>query len=252
MAHNKKLADAGKKPEEFVALNVNHIVLYAFLNLVLIYIAIRKVMFFMTIWKSFGTMIRLVEKSLWAIKEFLIYFLMMILVMSGLTKVLGYDIGAADAKGTFQSSAGELWNYFKHTFLNSVGGIEEPTVDFWTKESPWEKAEMKLKYKAAGTVSNYAGNEQAARVMQVVIWLSWFVTVFLLFIVLCNFMISYISQTYEDVLEMQTEDTYETRCRLNYEFYVMLKFYWQKVVYKDPAEYNFNCFLLTADFDRID
>lgn len=104
----------------------------------------------------------------------------------------------------------------------------------------------------AGVVSNYAGHEHAAKVMEVVIWLSWFVTVFLLFIVLCNFMISYISQTYEDVLEMQTEDTYETRCRLNYEFYVMLKFYWQKVVYKDPSEYNFNCFLLTADFDRID
>ena len=143
--HNKGLADAatkaGKtmKPEEFIPLNVNHIVIYAFLNLVLIYIAIRKVMFFMTIQKSFGTMIRLVEKSLWAIKEFLIYFFMMIMVMSCLNKVLGYDIGDTDSKGEFTSTAGKVWNYFKHTFLYSVGGIEEPTVDFWTKESRFEK-----------------------------------------------------------------------------------------------------------------
>ena len=32
----------------------------------------------------------------------------------------------------------------------------------------------------------------------------------------------------------------------------MLKFYYEKIIFKDPKEYNFNCFLLTADFDKID
>ena len=50
----------------------------------------------MTISKNFGTMIRLVERSLRAIKAFLVYFFMMIMVMSCLVKTLGYDIGDQD------------------------------------------------------------------------------------------------------------------------------------------------------------
>ena len=170
--------------------------------------------------------------------------------MSCLNKVLGYDIGETDPKEGFVSSSGKIWNYFKHTFLNSVGGVEEPTVDFWTKDSKFESIAFKVKNPKY--ISNYSDHETAAAIMEIAVWLAWFFTVFLLFIVLCNFMISYISQSYEDVLEMQTEDTYETRCRLNYEFYMMLKFYYENIIFKDKAEYNFNCFLLTADFDKID
>ena len=65
-------------------------------------------------------------------------------------------------------------------------------------------------------------------------------------------MISYISQTYEDVLEMQTEDTYETRCHLNNEYYIMLKFWYTVILRKNPDDYNFNCFLITADFNQIE
>lgn len=93
-----------------------------------------------------------------------------------------------------------------------------------------------------------------------VIWFIWFATCFFLFIILCNFMISYISQTYEDVLEMQTEDTYERRCELNYEFYSVFKFFKETLIYwkgaegkrKEKEDYIFNCFLLTANFDKID
>ena len=131
-------------------------------------------------------MIRLVERSIRAIREFLVYFFMMIMVMSCLVKALGYDIGDPDPidASKFVSSADKIWNYFKHTFLNSVGGIEEPTVDFWTSDYGG-KDDLK--------VSNYIGNESVSLLMEVTIWLSWFFSVFLLFIVLCNFMISYIS-----------------------------------------------------------
>ena len=50
---------------------------------------------------------------------------------------------------------------------------------------------------------------------------------------------------------MQTEDTYETRCKLNYEFYSIYKFY-KENIRKGSEDYIFNCFLLTATFDGID
>ena len=71
-------------------------------------------------------MIRLVEKSISAIYEFVIYFVMLICIMSAFNKVLGYDIGSENSKGEFVSEARDIWNYIKHTFINSVGGIEEP------------------------------------------------------------------------------------------------------------------------------
>ena len=87
--------------------------------------------------------------------------------------------------------------------------------------------------------------------MVVTIWFIWFITIFFLFIILCNFMISYISQTYENVLENQLEDTYETRCQLNYEFYSVYKFL-TDTIFKGKGDFIFNCFLLTADFECIE
>lgn len=210
-----------------IEVNVDHIFINAVFNLTLIIIAVNKMMFFMSMYKNFGTMIRLVYKSMIQIKEFVVYFLIMICVMSALNKVLGYDISGDDPK-----TAMLIWNYVKHTFIMSVGGVDEPNLDFWLNFAANEGKE----------------NEFIAKAMEVLIWIAWIVTVFLLFIILCNFMISYISQTYEDVLELKTEDTYQTRCELNYEFYIMLKWWFEHT----NSEYNFNCFLVTADFDKID
>lgn len=207
--------------------NVNHIFINAVFNLVLILIALNKMMFFMSMSKNFGTMIRLVQNSLLQIREFVIYFLIMICVMSALNKVLGYDISSDNPAG-----AALIWNYIKHTFIISVGGVDEPNLEFWQTFADREGLE----------------HEGVAKAMEVLIWIAWFSTVFVLFIILCNFMISYISQTYEDVLELKTENTYQTRCDLNYEYYIMLK-WWYDVT---GRETNFNCFLVTADFDRID
>lgn len=110
------------------------------MNIALIVIAIRKFMFFMTVFKSFGTMIRLVEKTFVAIVDFVLYFILMIVACSILIKIIGYDIGDTNYKvdlktgeqeEIFESKSGNLLYYFVHTFLNSVGGIEEPNDDMW-------------------------------------------------------------------------------------------------------------------------
>lgn len=164
---------------------------------------------------------------------------MMVCVLSVVNKVVGYDIGEEDDT----EKARFIWNYIVHTFLNSVGGIEEPNVQFWGSNLPNEgKTRDEMAY-------------FVPKAFEAMIWMSWVTTVVVLFIILCNFMISYISQTYEDVLEHQTEDTYSERCGLNSEYYTMLKFirkYIMRTSQAEEAAYNFNCFLVTADFNNID
>ena len=66
-----------------------------------------------------------------------------------------------------------------------------------------------------------------------------------LFIVLCNFLIAYISQSYEDVLDKRIPDIYKQRCVLNEEYYLFRKWLWKK--FHDKKIRSFDCFLLTFD-----
>lgn len=106
--------------------NINDMFIFAVMNTFLIFYILSKCMFFLTVYKNFGTMIRLVQRSIVAIQEFLFYFFGMICILSAVNKCLGYDIGETNDAGKFESLSAYIWNYFVHTFLNSVGGIEQP------------------------------------------------------------------------------------------------------------------------------
>ena len=86
---------------------------------------------------------------------------------------------------------------------------------------------------------------QLARVMRIVIWFMWIFLVTFLFIVLCNFLIAYISQSYEDVLEKRIPDIYKQRCVLNEEYYLFRRWFWKR--FNSKKINGFDCFLLTFD-----
>ena len=78
------------------------------------------------------------------------------------------------------------------------------------------------------------------------VWFCWFMMVVFLFIILCNFMISYIGQSYEEVLEHQIENKYSQRCELNTEFYTLYDFL--RGFFKGDKK-EMAIFLLTGDFE---
>tara|TARA_B110000285_G_scaffold233260_1_gene306488 strand:+ start:5125 stop:5754 length:630 start_codon:yes stop_codon:yes gene_type:complete len=86
---------------------------------------------------------------------------------------------------------------------------------------------------------------QIAKFMRFSIWILWIFLVTFLFIILCNFLIAYISQSYEDVLEKRIPDIYKQRCILNEEYYLYRRFFF-KTFNKDLIK-SFDCFLLTFD-----
>tara|TARA_B110000285_G_C14935981_1_gene519600 strand:- start:444 stop:770 length:327 start_codon:yes stop_codon:yes gene_type:complete len=89
--------------------------------------------------------------------------------------------------------------------------------------------------------------------MIVAVWIFFVIVVIFLFIILANFLIAYISQSYEDVLENKVRNIYTQRCTLNDEYYlfrrwISLKFSNRKG-FEDYKLEIFNIFLLTADFN---
>jgi hypothetical protein len=146
-------------------------------------------------------MIELLDKTMFKIKEFLLFFGFMCFIQASFYKVLGIDIYDPD-EGELEYT---IWAYCRNVFRNSVGDLITPTLPFMneeysdiTKNYPW------LIY-----------------ILTMMIWLTWVYNIIILFIVLCNFLIAYISQSYEEVLEMQTESEYRQMCELNEDHYLL-------------------------------
>ena len=109
----------------------------------------------------------------------------------------------------------------------------DPTYYFWDS----------VNYDTTGTYTNE--DKTYASIMIIIIWVTWISFILFLFIVLCNFLIAYISQSYEDVLEDRIQNVYTQRCTLNEEFYLVRQ-WWYQTFFPDRIK-NFDCFLLSFD-----
>jgi hypothetical protein len=133
--------------------------------------------------------------------------------------------------------------YYIYTFWNAIGQATEPCYPYWMNiinEEDYNPFAF-LEKGAARTTEDI----HLARIMRVVIWLLWIFLVTFLFIVLCNFLIAYISQSYEDVLEKRIPDIYSQRCILNEEYYLFRRWFW--TTFNGTKIKSFDCFLLTFD-----
>ena len=143
-----------------------------------------------------------------------------------LNRAAGLDIEGAKSQNK------EFFEVVVQIFLNSVGSIVyegKINAPFW---------DNLLKQEYYIHMFGY-----------ILIHVVWVLAIVIMFIILCNFMISYISQSYEDVLEMRTEDIFNDRCQFNQEYQVALKVFTKFIgLIKSTATLNFNCFLLTSDF----
>lgn len=88
--------------------------------------------------------------------------------------------------------------------------------------------------------------------MILIVWAFFVVIVIFLFIILGNFLIAYISQSYEDVLENKIRNKYAQRCILNDEYYLFRSFMSELFPKSERWKMEpFNCLILTADFNKV-
>ena len=91
------------------------------------------------------------------------------------------------------------------TYRNSVGDISAPKYEFWIE-------------------TEFDGNYFAPNLMITLIWLIWLSNQFLVLIILLNFLIAIISESYANTLEKKEYYKYVQRCEMNIETMIALDF----------------------------
>lgn len=100
------------------------------------------------------------------------------------------------------------------TYRNSIGDISAPKYEFWIE-------------------TEYDGNNFAPKLMIFLIWSIWLFNQFLVLIILLNFLIAIISESYVSTLEKKEYYKYVQRCEMNIETMIALNFLGKLV----PHEY---------------
>ena len=123
---------------------------------------------------------------------FIVFYNLCILAISIIFKLAGFEHASTDDENDeeypFLDSA---LKFFIMVMRISIGDIQLPISFFWVEMAHNEKEDSVL-----------------AHSMVYVIWLIWYITTILMCIVQLNFLIAYISQSFERVIDTQTSNTY--------------------------------------------
>jgi len=103
---------------------------------------------------------------------------------------------------------GEFLQLFFHILRNSVGDLQLPVYRNWTLQSQEDS------FKASMMIH--------------MMWFLWFCNLILMLIILLNFLIAVISQTYERVSGSKVSYTYKDKAEMNVECATILKFIYQQ------------------------
>ena len=125
------------------------------------------------------------------------------IAFASIMKVVGFEIeNANDVESEFgnESEYPNLHNFLRMcviTFRTSIGDLQMPFYKYWSKvvEEHYELGETMVGF----------------------IYILWFVIILFNTIVLLNFLISYISESFENVLENNEMSVYLNRCWLNHD-----------------------------------
>ena len=134
---------------------------------------IVQIMFFMRVSDSFASLVKLVGSVIGKVRAFTLFFVMWSITVCLLFDSAGIKIVSEDYTGIVSAFA-----LFIQNFRNSIGDINPPSADYWTGDN----GETGLVGMA------YWG------------WCLFLLQEFFMLIILLNFLIAIISQSYEEVM----------------------------------------------------
>jgi len=123
------------------------------------------------------------------VKTFTVFFIGWLLFFSFLYQTIGIEVEGLD-----NLNFNRQFSYFLRIFRNSVGDLDAPSMPYW---------------------ETHADNEDTITGSQVMIhygWFIWLLNVFVMVIVLLNFLIAIIGQSYDTVMGTSVEFKAKQRC----------------------------------------
>jgi hypothetical protein len=174
----------------------------------------------MQILQGFGLFVKLLESCLKDVTSFAIFFTVWVFIFGFLYQILGGDVGNASDYPTMSTQ----FQFVIESYRNSIGDISPPGYRYWTDRldeltvtnSTYSHHELVLAQHVASTT--------APHLMIGVIWAIWIFNQFLMLIILLNFLIAIISQSYDAVMAKATNNVYAQRCRLNRDYRIVVNF----------------------------
>lgn len=139
-------------------------------------------MFFLRISEKFGLLVDLVAQALSDAVPFTVFLIMWIILFTILFRILGFEIDGGD-----YSSLAESGIYLAQTYRNSIGDIAVPSYSFWESQKEFPDIQNK---------------------MIIIIWFTWLMNQFFLTIILLNFLIAILAESFTVVMEEEMNHTY--------------------------------------------
>lgn len=155
-------------------------------------------MYFLRAQEKFSLLVKLVVQCLYDVIPFTIFLISWVTFFGMVYRILGMDIEPDD-----YDLLPSYFIYFIQTFRNSVGDIGAPSYSYWSS------AISQYPLTAGGFIFS--------------IWMAWLLNQFLVLIILLNFLIAIISQSYEEVMSRSMQFQYTYKCILNREIFLLIE-----------------------------
>lgn len=176
---------------------------FAVYNIVLLVILILRVMEYIRVFTEYSMQVKLVKKGIMDIGAFSVFFCFYIFMFSLAYTLLGVDMRGVEDNGM----SGDypkltVWYAdFIQVFRNSIGDIATPGYDYWLKWGGVEATEETV----MSTTQSIAIN---------IIWTSFLFHEILMLIIMTNFLIAIVSQSWDEVKDQHVNQLYESRCEI--------------------------------------
>lgn len=154
--------------------------------------AFLKVLFYMKIFSNYGFLVQMIKQSVLDIQGFLVFFMIWILFFSIQFKILDAEFDGGD----YPLMPKTLQLIFI-TFRNSIGDLGIPGYEKF--------------------IARYEGGKNTSLIIITLIWVMWIMNIALMLIVLMNFLIAIISESYAAVMEAKTQYVYKDKAEMNLE-----------------------------------
>lgn len=143
-------------------------------------------------------LIELLSKTVDEIKLFAGFFYTWIFMFSLIFQILGMQIPNEDDKDSDYKELNIFAAYFLYAYRNSIGDIHAPGTAFWMSR-----------------ITHQPDSAKETSLIMAVVWLFWILNQFFVLIVLLNFLIAIISESYEAVMAESIIHKYEHKIEMN-------------------------------------
>ena len=175
-------------------LDTVNLAIWVLSNSLLLLIATTKLLFFLRTNNTYVLLVFLLFQTISDIGPFIMFFFIFIVLLSLLYRIAGIIVPDADVD---YKDINSYVIYLFHIFRNAIGDEKTPNIDFWS---------------ARGVEAPFLH-----RIMVGWSWFLWIICVIANLVILLNFIIAIISQSYDSVMTQASKIIYEGRSDVNFE-----------------------------------